>query len=94
MRKLITTLVLAVALPACSTVNLSAAQSCVNWLGQTIPENQRTPDNCATQPTAYAAGDHHRSSTTPYVGTVYTPNGSYQVTRSGSSVFVNKVSRR
>lgn len=96
MRKLLVVLAVAV-LPACSTVNLSASLNCSNWLGQTIPPQSRTQQNCPTgNPYVTAATGSANADNNSLIpsGTYYTPNGSYQVSRSGSQTFISRASKR
>lgn len=93
-------------LPACGTVQLSAQHSCVDAWGRSIPEAERTKENCiyvwtAQELTASLNQRPAQPSTTAQVPgvtglvtQVYLPTGGYQITRSGSTVFVNQTSRR
>lgn len=85
-------------LTACGVIQMSARLACSDNLGQSMAVEARTPANCAEPPTvgravrAPATTQGHRT-TTQEVTQVYLPSGGYQITRSGSTVFVNQTSR-
>lgn len=94
-------------LPACSVMQLSAQHSCVDGWGRSIPEAERTRENCIytwtpaeltaslnQRPAQPSARGTQVPSTTGQVTQVYLPTGGYQITRSGGTVFVNQTSRR
>lgn len=95
--------VAALLLPACSVVQLSAQHSCVDVWGRTIPEAQRTRENCiyVWTPAELAASLNQRPAQASATGRViadpvrqvYLPSGGYTVSRSGGTVFVNQTSR-
>ena len=106
MRRLVPILAVISLLPACSVVQLSAQHSCVDTWGRSIPQAERTRANCIdTWTQAELTESLNRqpvgaSGTAPgvrgnqaQVNQVYLPTGGYQITRSGSTVFVNQTSR-
>ncbi len=88
---------------ACGTVQQSARYSCVDTWGRTIPESQRTQENCiyavpthelvASLKSGPVSSNNAGTRSQP-VSQVYLPTGGYQITRSGTSVFVTQTSRR
>ena len=106
MNKLFVILIATATLTGCGTAQLSARYSCVDGWGRSIPTAERTADNCiAAVPTHQLTASLNAqppgpSGTAPgvrgspgQVGQVYLPNAGYQITRSGSTVFVNQTSR-
>ena len=94
------------ALSGCGTAQLSARYSCVDGWGRGIPTAERNADNCiAAVPTHQLVAQLNQqppgpSGTAPgvrgspgQVSQVYLPTAGYQITRSGSTVFVNQTSR-
>jgi len=105
-KQLTAIIALTTVISACGTVNQSARYSCVDGWGRTIPPAERTQENCIQAvPTHQLVAQLNQqpvvpSTTAPEVrGTagqvkqVYLPTGGYQITRSGSTVFVNQTSR-
>jgi hypothetical protein len=103
LNKLVAAIIATVALSGCGAIQLSAQLACTDNFGRGIPAAERTRANCIDvwTPQELTAGlnsnttraSGNTSNSTNQVSQVYLPNAGYQITRSGSSVFVNQTSR-
>jgi hypothetical protein len=104
--KLVAAVITTVALSGCGAIQLSAQLACSDNWGRSIPAAERTRANCIDTWTpqeltaSLNAQPPGPSGTAPgvrgspgQVSQVYLPNAGYQITRSGSTVFVNRTSR-